>query len=144
MKESEYSYFGDRMNRNVRLKIFQFFFDVTDGMNLCGRNVAFPVREGMNLTESQRIGKKIRISDFELKTPENRQKKWYTQRKRQGIKLSPKANSFPSGETFLVSPVATFSRILQIYSNGTRWYFIFQSPVPENLCWQAILRYLEK
>ena len=43
MKESEYSYFGDRMNRNVRLKIFQFFFDVTDGMNLCGRNVAFVV-----------------------------------------------------------------------------------------------------
>ena len=74
MKESEYSYFGDRMNRNVRLKIFQFFFDVTDGMNLCGRNVAFPVREGMNLIESQRIGKKIRISDFELKYPCKRQK----------------------------------------------------------------------
>ena len=51
--------------------IFRWFFrrefDVADEMNLCGRNVAFSVWKGMNLIEYERIGKKIRISDFELK-----------------------------------------------------------------------------
>ena len=58
--------------------------------------------------------------------------------------LPPEKSILPPREIFPVSPVATFSRILQIYSNGTRWYFIFQSPVQANLYWQAILRYLEK
>ena len=31
---------------------------------------------------------------------------WYTQRKRQGIKLAPEENTFSPGETFPVSPVA--------------------------------------
>ena len=74
MKESEYSYSCDRMNRNVRLKNFSIFFDVADGMNLCGRNVAFSVREGMNLIESGRMAKKSRCVEFELKTPEKGKK----------------------------------------------------------------------
>ena len=54
--------------------------------------------------------------------PKNLTKKWYTQRKRQGIKPSPKENASPPEETFPVSPVAPLPRIPQIYSNGTRWY----------------------
>ena len=58
MKESEYSYSCDRMNRNVRLKNFSIFFDVADGMNLCGRNVAFSVWKGRILIESETMVKK--------------------------------------------------------------------------------------
>ena len=43
-------------------------------MSLCGRNVAFPVREGMNLIESERMDKKSRCFAFELKTPEKGKK----------------------------------------------------------------------
>ena len=34
-----------------QVKKFFNFFDVADRMNLCGRNVAFPVWEGTNLIE---------------------------------------------------------------------------------------------
>ena len=54
--------------------------------------------------------------------------------------LPPGKSHLPPGETFPVSPVANLPRTPQIYSNGTRWYFIFQSPVQANLCRQAILR----
>ena len=43
-------------------------------MSLCGRNVAFPVREGRNLIESERMDKKSRCFAFELKTPERAKK----------------------------------------------------------------------
>ena len=43
-------------------------------MSLCGRNVAFPVWKGMNLTESERMVKKSRWIEFELKTPEKGKK----------------------------------------------------------------------
>ena len=39
-------------------------------MSLCGRNVAFSVREGRNLIESERMDKKSRCFAFELKTPD--------------------------------------------------------------------------
>ena len=43
-------------------------------MSLCGRNVAFPVREGRNLIESEGMDKKSRCFAFELKTPEKGKK----------------------------------------------------------------------
>ena len=49
-------------------------------------------------------------------------KKWCPGRPRRGIKLSPVKISLPPGEIFPVSPVATFSRTPQVYSNGTRWH----------------------
>ena len=58
---------SNRMNRNVWLKIFHFF-DVADGMILCGRNVAFPVWKRMIPIETGRMGKKKRIWDFNLKS----------------------------------------------------------------------------
>ena len=61
MKESESSYSVDRINWNMRLKNFSIFFDVADGMILCGRNVAFAVWEGRILIETGRMGKKKRI-----------------------------------------------------------------------------------
>ena len=64
---------ADRINRNVRLKIFQFFW-CGRWMSLCGRNVAFSVREGRNLIESERMDKKSRCFAFELKTLEKGKK----------------------------------------------------------------------
>ena len=43
-------------------------------MSLCGRNVAFPVREGVKLIESEGMDKKSRCFAFELKTSEKGKK----------------------------------------------------------------------
>ena len=64
MKQSEFSIFCNRMNRNVRLKNFSIFFDVADGMILCGRNVAFHVWEGRILIESETMEKETRFEVF--------------------------------------------------------------------------------
>ena len=62
MKEAESSYSVDRINWNMRLKNFSIFFDVADGMILCGRNVAFVVWKVKNLIESDLIFMKITTS----------------------------------------------------------------------------------
>ena len=46
----------------MRLKNFSIFFDVADGMILCGRNVAFVVWKVKNLIESDLIFMKITTS----------------------------------------------------------------------------------
>ena len=65
-------------------------------MNLCGRNVAFPVREGMNLIESERMDKKSRWIEFELKTPEKGKKKWYARRDSNARPSTPEADALSS------------------------------------------------
>ena len=74
MKESECPDSCRPHKQERAIKNFSIFFDVADGMNLCGRNVAFSVREGMNLIESERMDKKSRCFAFELKTPEKGKK----------------------------------------------------------------------
>ena len=64
MKQSEFYIFCNRMNRNVRLKNFSIFFDVADGMILCGRNVAFHVWKVKNLIESETMEKETRFEVF--------------------------------------------------------------------------------
>ena len=60
---------------------------------------------------------------------------WYTQRKRQGIKLSPGKSHLPPGEIFPVSPVAKLPRIPKIYSNGTQRYFHLVSIFMFRICY---------
>ena len=48
----------------MRLKNFSIFFDVADGMILCGRNVAFVVWKVKNLIESETMEKETRFEVF--------------------------------------------------------------------------------
>ena len=58
MKESESSYSVQPNELEHAIKKFSIFFDVADGMNLCGRNVAFHVWKVKNLIESETMLKK--------------------------------------------------------------------------------------
>ena len=60
---------ANRINRNVYFKKVSFFLYGRIKLRLCGRNVAFSVWEGMNLIEAERMAKKSRCREFELKTP---------------------------------------------------------------------------
>ena len=64
----------DRINWNMRLKNFSIFFNVADGMILCGRNVAFHVWKVKNLIESETMVKNKGNLSFSLNYPEKRQK----------------------------------------------------------------------
>ena len=62
-------------------------------MSLCGRNVAFPVWEGMNLIESERMDKKTDALLLNSKHRKKAKKKWYARRDSNARPSTPEADA---------------------------------------------------
>ena len=98
MKQSEFSIFCNRMNRNVRLKIFQFFW--------CGRRDEFVWQKcGISCLKSEEFdrignnGKKIKATEFFAQLPWKKTKKWCTRRDSNPRPSTPEADALSSWAT---------------------------------------------